>query len=165
MTLSRQYTLSGSYARSRLMWELTHPHTHTHTLVHKDNVFYPQGVFFLPPQERSSVLRCPVDPVGTPLRLMASGFLTSHLRNMSHLDSPCGSGTHGHGSGTGPGFVIPCLLLFNIYFTKESVLMWNEMFWTFLVKNIKRTYFYFLYYFLLHLHTVKQAIKSIAKRH
>ncbi|XP_011601409.2 anaphase-promoting complex subunit 1 [Takifugu rubripes] len=56
--------------------------------------------------ERSSVLRCPVDPVGTPLRLMASGFLTSHLRNMSNLDSPCGVGAHGLGSGTGPSCTV-----------------------------------------------------------
>uniref|UniRef100_A0A3Q4H1B8 Anaphase-promoting complex subunit 1 n=1 Tax=Neolamprologus brichardi TaxID=32507 RepID=A0A3Q4H1B8_NEOBR len=38
--------------------------------------------------ERSTVLRCPAEPVGTPLGLMASGFLTSHLRNVSRLDSP-----------------------------------------------------------------------------
>ncbi|KAF3841859.1 hypothetical protein F7725_023810 [Dissostichus mawsoni] len=38
--------------------------------------------------ERSSVLRCTADPVGTPLALMASGLLTSHLRNISRLDSP-----------------------------------------------------------------------------
>uniref|UniRef100_A0A3B5BH31 Anaphase-promoting complex subunit 1 n=1 Tax=Stegastes partitus TaxID=144197 RepID=A0A3B5BH31_9TELE len=37
--------------------------------------------------ERSTVLRCPTEPVGTPLGLMASGFLTSHLRNISRLDS------------------------------------------------------------------------------
>lgn len=66
------------------------------------------------------MLRCPIDPIGTPLRLMASGFLTSHLRNMSNLDSPCGGGTHGLGSGAGPGFVI-CCLFFHIYFDKERV--------------------------------------------
>uniref|UniRef100_A0AAX7VSF9 Anaphase-promoting complex subunit 1 n=1 Tax=Astatotilapia calliptera TaxID=8154 RepID=A0AAX7VSF9_ASTCA len=38
--------------------------------------------------ERSTVLRCPAEPVGTPLGLMASGFLTSHLRNVSRHDSP-----------------------------------------------------------------------------
>nr|XP_046257770.1 anaphase-promoting complex subunit 1 isoform X2 [Scatophagus argus] len=53
------------------------------------------------PDERSSVLRCPADPVGTPLGLMASGFLTSHLRNISRLDSPGGSGAPGLGPGTG----------------------------------------------------------------
>ncbi|XP_071401193.1 anaphase-promoting complex subunit 1, partial [Centroberyx affinis] len=50
--------------------------------------------------ERSTVLRCPVEPVGTPLGLMASGFLTSHLRNVSRLDSPGGGGG---GAGLGPG--------------------------------------------------------------
>lgn len=57
--------------------------------------------------ERSAVLRCPAEPVGTPLGLMASGFLTSHLRNISRLDSPGGSGAPGPGTGTscavGPG--------------------------------------------------------------
>uniref|UniRef100_A0A3B4FSC5 Anaphase-promoting complex subunit 1 n=1 Tax=Pundamilia nyererei TaxID=303518 RepID=A0A3B4FSC5_9CICH len=38
--------------------------------------------------ERSTVLRCPAEPAGTPLGLMASGFLTSHLRNVSRHDSP-----------------------------------------------------------------------------
>ncbi|KAF0027731.1 hypothetical protein F2P81_020472 [Scophthalmus maximus] len=51
--------------------------------------------------ERSAVLRCPAEPVGTPLGLMASGFLTSHLRNISRLDSPGGSGAAGLGHGTG----------------------------------------------------------------
>ncbi|KAK1905988.1 Anaphase-promoting complex subunit 1 [Dissostichus eleginoides] len=50
--------------------------------------------------ERSSVLRCTADPVGTPLGLMASGLLTSHLRNISRLDSPGGSGATGLGPGT-----------------------------------------------------------------
>ncbi|XP_031695585.1 anaphase-promoting complex subunit 1-like, partial [Anarrhichthys ocellatus] len=45
--------------------------------------------------ERSTVLRCSVDPVGTPLGLMASGLLSSHLRNISRLDSPGGSGATG----------------------------------------------------------------------
>uniref|UniRef100_A0A3Q3B1W3 Anaphase promoting complex subunit 1 n=1 Tax=Kryptolebias marmoratus TaxID=37003 RepID=A0A3Q3B1W3_KRYMA len=42
------------------------------------------------------------DVIGTPLGLMASSFPTSHLRNISHLDSPVGSGTTvlGFGSGT-----------------------------------------------------------------
>lgn len=66
------------------------------------------------------MLRCPVDPVGTPLRLMASGFLTSHLRNMSNLDSPCGVGAHGLGSGTGPRFVIHCFL-FSIHYERISL--------------------------------------------
>ncbi|CAJ1067046.1 anaphase-promoting complex subunit 1 isoform X1 [Xyrichtys novacula] len=43
--------------------------------------------------ERSTVLRCPSEPVGTSLGLMASGILTSHLRNISRLDSPGGSVT------------------------------------------------------------------------
>ncbi|KAA8583561.1 hypothetical protein FQN60_014769 [Etheostoma spectabile] len=51
--------------------------------------------------ERSTVLRCTADPVGTPLGLMASGLLTSHLRNISRLDSPGGSGATGLGAGTG----------------------------------------------------------------
>ncbi|XP_041646120.1 anaphase-promoting complex subunit 1 [Cheilinus undulatus] len=42
--------------------------------------------------ERSTVLRCSSEPAGTPLGLMASGVLTSHLRNISRLDSPGGSG-------------------------------------------------------------------------
>uniref|UniRef100_A0A3Q2P210 Anaphase-promoting complex subunit 1 n=1 Tax=Fundulus heteroclitus TaxID=8078 RepID=A0A3Q2P210_FUNHE len=45
--------------------------------------------------ERSTVLRCPTEPAGTPMSLMASGFLTSHLRNASHLDSPGGCGAMG----------------------------------------------------------------------
>uniref|UniRef100_A0A3B3UEI2 Anaphase-promoting complex subunit 1 n=1 Tax=Poecilia latipinna TaxID=48699 RepID=A0A3B3UEI2_9TELE len=45
--------------------------------------------------ERSTVLRCPTEPAGTPLGLMTSGFLASHLRNASHLDSPGGSGGSG----------------------------------------------------------------------
>ncbi|XP_062286497.1 anaphase-promoting complex subunit 1 [Scomber scombrus] len=47
--------------------------------------------------ERSTVLRCPAEPVG----LMASGFLASHLRNISRLDSPGGSGATGLGPGVG----------------------------------------------------------------
>ncbi|XP_037322013.2 anaphase-promoting complex subunit 1 isoform X3 [Pungitius pungitius] len=43
--------------------------------------------------ERSTVLRCSTDPVGTPLGLMAPGLLPSHLRNISRLDSPGGGGT------------------------------------------------------------------------
>uniref|UniRef100_A0A8C9YH22 Anaphase-promoting complex subunit 1 n=1 Tax=Sander lucioperca TaxID=283035 RepID=A0A8C9YH22_SANLU len=46
--------------------------------------------------ERSTVLRCTADPVGTPLGLMASGLLTSHLRNISRLDSPVGPGSPLH---------------------------------------------------------------------
>lgn len=45
------------------------------------------------------VLRCPTEPAGTPLGLMASGFLASHLRNASHLDSPGGSGGLGSAAG------------------------------------------------------------------
>ncbi|XP_020508782.2 anaphase-promoting complex subunit 1 [Labrus bergylta] len=41
--------------------------------------------------ERSTVLQCSSEPAGTPLGLMASGVLTSHLRNISRLDSPGGS--------------------------------------------------------------------------
>ncbi|XP_076016530.1 anaphase-promoting complex subunit 1 isoform X2 [Genypterus blacodes] len=52
--------------------------------------------------ERSSVLRCPLEPMGTPLGLMTSGFLTSHLRNVSRLDSPGGPCVTGLGVGTGP---------------------------------------------------------------
>ncbi|XP_063347765.1 anaphase-promoting complex subunit 1 [Pelmatolapia mariae] len=55
--------------------------------------------------ERSTVLRCSAEPVGTPLGLMASGFLTSHLRNVSRLDSPGGTGPSGHGLGTGTSAV------------------------------------------------------------
>uniref|UniRef100_A0A673CEI6 Anaphase-promoting complex subunit 1 n=1 Tax=Sphaeramia orbicularis TaxID=375764 RepID=A0A673CEI6_9TELE len=45
--------------------------------------------------EISTVLQCPAEPVGTPLGLRASGFLTSHLRNISRLDSPGGAGGTG----------------------------------------------------------------------
>ncbi|XP_013766436.1 anaphase-promoting complex subunit 1 [Pundamilia nyererei] len=55
--------------------------------------------------ERSTVLRCPAEPAGTPLGLMASGFLTSHLRNVSRHDSPGGTGPSGHGLGTGTSAV------------------------------------------------------------
>lgn len=85
-------------------------------------------LLLLPFKERSSVLRCPVDPVGTPLRLMASGFLTSHLRNMSNLDSPCGVGVHGLGSGTGPRFVMHCFF-FLIYYERISFV--DMCFWPF----------------------------------
>lgn len=47
--------------------------------------------------EKNTVLRCPNEPVGTPMGLMASSFLTSHLRNISRLDSPGGTG---HGPAT-----------------------------------------------------------------
>lgn len=40
--------------------------------------------------ERSVVLRCPVQQSGSPLGLKAPGFQTSHLRNISRLDSPGG---------------------------------------------------------------------------
>ncbi|XP_010782937.1 anaphase-promoting complex subunit 1-like [Notothenia coriiceps] len=50
--------------------------------------------------ERFSVLRCTADPVSTPLGLKASALLTSHLRNISRLDSPGGSGVTGLGPGT-----------------------------------------------------------------
>ncbi|KAM8859323.1 anaphase-promoting complex subunit 1 isoform 2-T2 [Spinachia spinachia] len=49
--------------------------------------------------ERSTVLRCSVDPVGTPLGLMAPGLLPSHLRNISRLDSPVGGAATGLGMG------------------------------------------------------------------
>lgn len=59
------------------------------------------------PDERSAVLGCPAEAVGTPLGVMASGFLTSHLRNMSRLDSPGGSGgTTGLGPSTGPSCAV-----------------------------------------------------------
>uniref|UniRef100_UPI0037E7A35D anaphase-promoting complex subunit 1 n=1 Tax=Semicossyphus pulcher TaxID=241346 RepID=UPI0037E7A35D len=53
--------------------------------------------------ERSTVLRCPSEPVSTPLGLMASGVLTSHLRNISRLDSPGGSGPTGTSCAVGAG--------------------------------------------------------------
>ncbi|XP_026165257.1 anaphase-promoting complex subunit 1 isoform X2 [Mastacembelus armatus] len=56
--------------------------------------------------ERSTVLRCPAEPAGTSLGLMASGFLTSHLRNTSRLDSPGGSGAAGLGPGTGTSYPV-----------------------------------------------------------
>ncbi|KAJ0067016.1 hypothetical protein NL108_006265, partial [Boleophthalmus pectinirostris] len=53
--------------------------------------------------EKNTVLRCPSEPpVGTPIGVMASSFLTSHLRNISRLDSPGGPGGTGHGPSTGP---------------------------------------------------------------
>lgn len=78
--------------------------THSHIQRGREDLSL-TSTFFPQNQECSSVLRCPADPVGTPLRLMASGFLTSHLRNMSHVDSPGVSGSHGFGSGTGPRYV------------------------------------------------------------
>uniref|UniRef100_G3N8P6 Anaphase promoting complex subunit 1 n=1 Tax=Gasterosteus aculeatus aculeatus TaxID=481459 RepID=G3N8P6_GASAC len=45
------------------------------------------------PDERSTVLRCSAEPVGTPLGL-APGLLPSHLRNISRLDSGAGSPLH-----------------------------------------------------------------------
>ncbi|KAM3862835.1 anaphase-promoting complex subunit 1 [Diretmus argenteus] len=56
--------------------------------------------------ERSTVLRCPGESAGTPMDLIASGFLTSHLRNVSRLDSPGGSAGPGYGpgGGAGPGY-------------------------------------------------------------
>lgn len=53
--------------------------------------------------EKNTVLRCPTEPVGTPMGLMASSFLTSHLRNISRLDSPGGTG---HGPATGPSCAV-----------------------------------------------------------
>ncbi|KAM9365814.1 anaphase-promoting complex subunit 1 isoform 2-T3 [Pholidichthys leucotaenia] len=50
--------------------------------------------------ERSTVLPCPAESIGSPLGLMASGFLNSHLRNISRLDSPGGSGASGLGAGS-----------------------------------------------------------------
>ncbi|XP_077960460.1 anaphase-promoting complex subunit 1 isoform X3 [Gasterosteus aculeatus] len=50
------------------------------------------------PDERSTVLRCSAEPVGTPLGL-APGLLPSHLRNISRLDSPGGGGASGLGTG------------------------------------------------------------------
>lgn len=88
---------------------------HTHKCTNPNRAFLTLTVLFLLFQERSLVLRCPVDPGGTPLRLMASGFLTSHLRNMSHLDSPCGGGSHGLVSGTGPGFVFLFFIIPSIF--------------------------------------------------
>lgn len=49
-------------------------------------------------EEKITVLRCPMDPAATPMGLMATSFLTSHLRNISRLDSPGGTG-HGPQSG------------------------------------------------------------------
>lgn len=110
MTLSKQYTQSGSYARSHLMWEIIH--TSAQTQIWPS---LPSRCFFYLFQERCLVLRCTVDPKGTPLRLMVSGFLTSHLRNMPHLDCPGGGCSHGLASGTGPGFVM-CFLIFPTVF-------------------------------------------------
>lgn len=113
MTLSRQYIQSGSYARSHLMWEIIH--TSAQTQIWPS---LPSRCFFYLLQERCLVLRCTVDPKGTPLRLMVSGFLSSHLRNMPHLDCPGGGCSHGLASGTGPGFVM-CFLIFPTILTKN----------------------------------------------
>nr|XP_020457532.1 anaphase-promoting complex subunit 1 [Monopterus albus] len=51
-------------------------------------------------KECSTVLRCPAEPVSTPLGLM------TQLRNASRLDSPSGSGAAGLYPGTGTGFPV-----------------------------------------------------------
>lgn len=91
---------------------------HTHKCTNPNMAFLTLKVLFYLLQERCLVLRCTVDPKGTPLRLMVSGFLTSHLRNMPHLDCPGGGCSHGLASGTGPGFVM-CLLIFPTILTKN----------------------------------------------
>ncbi|CAL1577909.1 unnamed protein product [Knipowitschia caucasica] len=56
--------------------------------------------------EKNTVLRCPSEPVGTPMGVVASSFLTSHLRNISRLDSPGGPGVTGHGVATVPSCAV-----------------------------------------------------------
>lgn len=73
--------------------------------------------------ERSTVLRCPTEPAGTPLGLMASGFLTSHLRNTSHLDSPGGSGATGLGSGAGISSALSSPLHYSALHSHQSRVM------------------------------------------
>uniref|UniRef100_A0A8C6KZA4 Anaphase promoting complex subunit 1 n=1 Tax=Nothobranchius furzeri TaxID=105023 RepID=A0A8C6KZA4_NOTFU len=62
-------------------------------LVSYDTVQGTHTVWALRKVTHDVVLRYPTEPVGKPLGLMASNFLTSHLRNISRLDSPGGSGT------------------------------------------------------------------------
>ncbi|XP_011482572.1 anaphase-promoting complex subunit 1 isoform X2 [Oryzias latipes] len=69
--------------------------------------------------ERSTVLRYPTEPGGTLLGLMASGFLTSHLRNTSRLDSPGGCGAAG-GPGTGSSFAVGSPLHYSILHSHQS---------------------------------------------
>ncbi|KAM4592171.1 anaphase-promoting complex subunit 1 isoform 1-T1 [Odontesthes bonariensis] len=70
--------------------------------------------------ERSKVLRCASEPVGTPLGMMASGFLTSHLRNMSRLDSPGGSAVTGLGPGTGTSFAVGSPLHYSVFHSHQN---------------------------------------------
>ncbi|MED6286718.1 hypothetical protein CHARACLAT_009051 [Characodon lateralis] len=73
--------------------------------------------------ERSMVLRFPAEPAGTPLGLMASGFLTSHLRNASHVDSPGGSGAAGLGSGVGISSALSSPLHYSALHSHQSRIM------------------------------------------
>lgn len=128
----------------------------SYTQVHKPKygLPYPQGAFFYLFQERCLVLRCTVDPKGTPLRLMVSGFLTSHLRNMPHLDCPGGGCSHGLASGTGPGFVM-CFFNFSNCILPKNICQGCcriKCFRTFMVRKL----LLFLKIFSLYLHSEKQ---------
>ncbi|XP_041866489.1 anaphase-promoting complex subunit 1 isoform X2 [Melanotaenia boesemani] len=70
--------------------------------------------------ERSKVLRCPTDPVGTPLGMMSSSFLTSHLRNMSRLDSPGSGGATGLGPGTGTSCAVGSPLHYSVLHSHQN---------------------------------------------
>ncbi|XP_012733859.2 anaphase-promoting complex subunit 1 isoform X1 [Fundulus heteroclitus] len=73
--------------------------------------------------ERSTVLRCPTEPAGTPMSLMASGFLTSHLRNASHLDSPGGCGAMGLSSAAGISSALSSPLHYSALHSHQSRIM------------------------------------------
>uniref|UniRef100_A0A7N6BMK7 Anaphase-promoting complex subunit 1 n=1 Tax=Anabas testudineus TaxID=64144 RepID=A0A7N6BMK7_ANATE len=66
-------------------------------VVSYDTVQAIHSVWLLRKVTHDVILQCPAEPVGTPLGLMTSGFMTSHLRNISRLDSPgVGSGSPLH---------------------------------------------------------------------
>uniref|UniRef100_A0A3B5Q131 Anaphase promoting complex subunit 1 n=1 Tax=Xiphophorus maculatus TaxID=8083 RepID=A0A3B5Q131_XIPMA len=80
------------------VFSILHPLDEIAPIVCKPSVFIdqPDIRLLMPLQARlKAPERTQCGPSGTPLGLMASGFLASHLRNASHLDSPGGSGGSG----------------------------------------------------------------------
>ncbi|XP_061600875.1 anaphase-promoting complex subunit 1 isoform X1 [Cololabis saira] len=73
--------------------------------------------------ERFTVLRCPTESAGTPLNLISSGILTSHLRHISRLDSPGGSGATGHGPGIGASCAVGSPLHYSALHSHQSRIM------------------------------------------
>ncbi|CAG6016544.1 unnamed protein product [Menidia menidia] len=73
--------------------------------------------------ECSKVLRHLSEPAGMPQGMMASGFLTSHLRNMSCLDSPGGHAAPGLGPGTGTSFAVGSPLHYSVLHSHQSKIL------------------------------------------